>query len=120
MTTNQERAAEVIEGYYPPCQTCRARATVGIPEVGECDECAKECQYIAQALADAGLLAPDPQTIRTIEQLDALDPDTALLLSSSMRSADWEITHDNDLPAVVIATGEQVRAARQVLEQEKK
>lgn len=59
-----------------------------------------------------------PHIIRTVAELDALDSDTALILSSSMRSADWEETNDNDLPAVVIATGEQVRAARKALEEQ--
>lgn len=59
MTTNQDRAAEVIEGYYPPCRKCQDRSQWGIPEVGECGDCADQCKVIARALADAGLLAPD-------------------------------------------------------------
>lgn len=47
--------------------------------------------------------------------LENLTKDTALIISASGRPLDaWE-THSSDLPAVVIATGEQVRAARKTL-----
>lgn len=66
----------------------------------------------------------DFQIIRTTEELEALDPDSLLI-------ADGVSAHDprtsmywnrfaglNYLPAVVIATGDQVRAAREAMEQE--
>lgn len=82
----------------------------------------------AQALADAGLLAPEPQIIRTRDELTALDPDT--LLRGRYEGDDWhqEVRDlqylngtwrpwiENVLPCVVIATGDQVRAARRALE----
>lgn len=70
-----------------------------------------------------------PQIIRTVEELEALDPDT--LLRGRYEGNDWH-QHVYDLqyhdgtwrpdvecafPAVVIATGEQVRAARQALKE---
>lgn len=72
-----------------------------------------------------------PRIIRTVEELEALDPDT--LLSSTgggdqgglARSAGYmrwayhgEFDDDWPIPAVVVATGEQVRAAREALDKE--
>ena len=73
----------------------------------------------AEALADATppLLMPDPQIIRTVEELEALDPDVVLM------GAPWHgifTTHTiaaHDLPAVVVASAAQVRAARKALEE---
>ena len=71
-----------------------------------------------------------PRIIRTREELAALDPDT-LLFPAYQFTNGWESCHQKcafraaaayrlDLtfhgPAVVIATGEHVRAARQALE----
>lgn len=70
-----------------------------------------------------------PKTIRTREELAALDPDT--LLRGRYEGDDWhqEVRDlqylngtwrpwiENVLPCVVIATGEQVRAARQALKE---
>ena len=84
-----------------------------------------------EELRDAGLLAPDPRIIRTREELAALDPDT-LLIPAYQFTNGWESCNQKcvfravaayrlDLtfhgPAVVIATGEQARAARQALEE---
>ena len=68
---------------------------------------------IVQALADAGLLAPEPQIIRTADELAALHPDSLVLDCTGHL-----MTNRNRLPAVVIATGDQVRAARQSLKEE--
>ena len=83
---------------------------------------------VTQALADAGLLAPEPQIIRTRDELAALDPDT--LVTDRIPAHDaWPgyqvfafpapAAHRLDLtwcgPMVVIATGDQVRAAQQAL-----
>lgn len=72
-----------------------------------------------------------PQIIRTIEQLNALDPVTvlepyddtpqyALHMIAEIRRDKRVGSNFTDgyLPAVVIATGEQVRAARKVLEED--
>lgn len=70
--------------------------------------------------------AVEPQIIRTIEELEALDPDTALTLYT-WESTIWPASYFQkyfedgyipDLPATVIATGTQVRAARKALEQD--
>ena len=66
----------------------------------------------AQALKDAGRLTPAPQIIHTVEEQEALDPDT-LLISRKGYIADAE---DNiRIPAVVVAPADQVRAARKAL-----
>ena len=80
-------------------------------------------------LAAAGLLKSDVQIIRTVEDLKALDPDTAFTLYTWEGATIWEASYFQkrfegtgyipELPAVVIATGEQVRAAREALEEEK-
>ena len=68
-----------------------------------------------------------PRVIRTREDLAALDPDTVLMTTDLFDPLtpvwDWldgkgnpARGTENGLPAVVIATGEQVRAARQALE----
>ena len=66
-----------------------------------------------------------PQIITTIEQLEALDPDGVLLDHggdtdpvSGWLSIRHRVNVSSYLPAVVVATGEQVRAARQALEKE--
>lgn len=84
---------------------------------------------IAADLHDAGLLAPEPRAIRTREELAALDPDALLYgryegYDSHLNVADlqylsgtWRPEVERALPAVVIATGDQVRAARQALKE---
>ena len=82
----------------------------------------------ALALKTAGLLAPDARVIRTPEELEALelvDADAVVLASEAgaARSvkALWEMCRAGGmwgLPAVVIATGKQVRAAREAMEKE--
>lgn len=64
-----------------------------------------------------------PHIIRTLADLEALDPDTVLLGGESilLTAADCVENsgfplYDNDRLAVV-ATGEQIRAARQALEE---
>ncbi|MGP9622223.1 hypothetical protein ACT3S7_04480 [Corynebacterium sp. AOP34-AQ2-28] len=64
------------------------------------------------------ILAPDPQIIRTPAELEALDPDT--LLMSQGKACAWTARSlvGTDLPAVVVATAEHVRACREALEGE--
>ena len=62
--------------------------------------------------------APDaPQIIRTVEELEALDPDT--LLTTPDKACAWTAgsLFGTDLPAVVIRDGAGVRAARKALEE---
>lgn len=79
----------------------------------------------ARALAEHNLLAPEPHIIRTIEQLEALDPDAVLLDRhgdtdpvSGWLGVGAIVDMTRYMPASVIATGEQVRAARKALEDE--
>ena len=115
MTTNIDRAAEVLWLPEPHLST------------SECDDQARE---LAQALADAGLLTTTPTIIRTVEELEALDPDTLLIRSAqdwadpqipmlaTEWASDWEIEPDRIFPLAIIAPGEQVRAAHKALEKE--
>ena len=68
-----------------------------------------------------------PRIIRTREELAALDPDTVLFdvddpryevrMSASEWMEDYAIDAKGIFPLAVLATGEQVRAARQALEE---
>lgn len=76
---------------------------------------------IVDRLSDDGLLAPTPQIIRTPAELEALDPDTALLDDGTVVFVEevvgnkyWKVA----FPAVVVASGERVRACREALEGE--
>ena len=83
---------------------------------------------VANALEEAGLLAPAPQIVRTMEELETLareDADAIVLASESgvvrtARALAAMRQHGSvwGLPAVVIATGDQVRYAREAMEQE--
>ena len=102
MTTNQARARRILES-----MTNRW----GKPATA---------RDAAQALADAGLLAPEPRIIRTTDELAALDPGTVVtngpLIHAAVTAAPFHEIGLFTLPAVVIATGDHVRAARQALE----
>ncbi|WP_291479840.1 hypothetical protein [Corynebacterium sp.] len=95
-----------------------------------CDIYPDDLRRWLHALADAGLLAPDPQIIRTPAELEALDPDTliqppltafsewpqiitAAVLLGAIRT--WEGPW---LPAVKVAEGAHLRACREALEGE--
>lgn len=71
-----------------------------------------------QALADAGLLAPAPQIIRTVEELEALDPDTLVLDSAGYTVRYGSNLSKWDLPLALIREGAEVRACREALEGE--
>lgn len=69
-----------------------------------------------------------PQIIRTVEELEALDPDTQLtrwwvghrdpiVMTWSDWMGDWGIDGDGIFPLAVIASGDQVRRARKALEE---
>lgn len=86
------------------------------------------CDIMATALEAAGLLAPDVQIIRTEEELEALelnDADAIVLAgeAGTVRTVRAlcglrELVYGWGLPAVVIASGAQVRAAREAIELE--
>ena len=105
-----------------------ARAVKALNDVDEAiDHLADNTAYVT-ALEAAGLLMPDARIIRTPEDLEALareDADAVVLAGYAgvprpactlyeMYKAGQEWT----LPAVVIATGTQARAAREAMEKE--
>ena len=65
----------------------------------------------------------DFQVIRTLEELEALDPDTVVI--SAENGASYYVKNLTErhtktflyVPAVIIATGAQVRAAREAMEE---
>lgn len=71
--------------------------------------------------------APDnPTIIRTVAELEALDPDTAVytprrddpvFVGDFLSDIRYDQNYADDLPAVVIAPDDQVRAARKALEE---
>ena len=101
------------------------RAVKVLNDVGEyIDYLEGNIAYVT-ALQSAGLLAPDLQIIRTQEELEALDPDTCTLDKFGDfdfakawidESGKMFVGHVDFLPAVVFATGTQVRAAREAME----
>ena len=84
------------------------------------------CDIMANALEAAGLLMPDLQIIRTQKELEALelvDADAIAVASEAgavrtvrALAAMHRLGSVWGLPAVVIATGTQVRAAREAME----
>jgi hypothetical protein len=80
---------------------------------------------MAENLRRAVNAPDDPQIIRSVEELEALDPATVVwparhygpyavgTIAPDPFNPDWE----PPLPAVVVATAEQVRAARKALEE---
>jgi|GEM_PF-1925308 len=69
---------------------------------------------------------PAPQVIRTVEGLEALDPETVLIIDGGIVDTANGIIHRIQfptfgrppiLPAAVVATAAQVRAARKALEE---
>ena len=104
------------------------RAVKALDDVDEAiDHLADNTAYVT-ALQAAGLLAPDVQIIRTPEALEALAREDAgaVVLAGEAGAARsvkalcgmHQLVPMWGLPAVVIATGEQVRAAREAMEQD--
>ncbi|AMJ43670.1 hypothetical protein [Corynebacterium stationis] len=79
---------------------------------------------IAQWLAENWLLVMDPQIIRTAKELEALDPDTQLMMksgsdnvimSASTWMGDYELSPEGILPLVVLVPGSYLREAGKAL-----
>ena len=104
------------------------RAVKVLNDVGEYIDHLEASTAYVTALEAAGLLAPDVQVIRTPEDLEALareDADAIVLASEAgaARSVKslcmmYRLKVEWGLPAVVIASGAQVRAAREAMEEE--
>ena len=102
------------------------RAVKALNDVDEAIDHLADNEAYVTALEAAGLLVPDARIIRTPEDLEALareDADAVVLAGFAgvprpacalyeMYKAGQEWT----LPAVIIATGKQVRAAREAME----
>ena len=104
------------------------RAVKALNDVDEAiDHLADNDAYVA-ALEAAGLLMPDVQVIRTPEELEALareDADAVVVASEAgavrtvrALAAMHRLGNVWGLPAVVVASGAQVRAAREAMEQD--
>ena len=104
------------------------RAVKALNDVDEAIDHLADNESYVTALEAAGLLAPDKQVIRTQEELEALareDADAVVLASEAgvARSVKslcmmYRLKVEWGLPAVVIATGDQVREAREAMEQD--
>ena len=104
------------------------RAVKALNDVDEAIDRLADNEAYVTALEAAGLLAPDTRIIRTPEELEALeidDADAVVLASESgavrtvrALAAMHRLGSVWGLPAVVVATGKQVRAAREAMEQE--
>lgn len=104
------------------------RAVKVLNDVGEyIDYLEGNIAYVT-ALEAAGLLMPEVQIIRTPEEMEALDPDACTI--DKYGDFDFAKTwldeegnlyegHADFLPAVVFASGTQVRAAHAALEEQK-
>lgn len=102
------------------------RAVKALNDVDEAIDHLADNEAYVTALAAAGLLAPDVQVIRTREELEALELDDAdaVVLASEAGAvrtvralcAMHRLGRGWGLPAVVIASGAQVRTAREALE----
>ena len=87
-----------------------------------------QVEAIVLLLKEAGLLMPDVQVIRTPQDLEELareDADAVVLASEAgavrtvrALAAMHRLGSVWGLPAVVVATGKQVRAAREAMEEE--
>lgn len=85
----------------------------------------KTPDQIVDMLDADGLLMPAPQIIRTVEELEALDPETPIWsrnagyldVAEFLNAIEYDIDYADDLPAVVVLPAEQVRAAREALEE---
>ena len=102
------------------------RAIKALNDVDEFQGALADNNAYVTTLEARGLLANDPQVIHTPEELEALareDADAIVLASEAgaARSVKslcmmYRLKVEWGLPAVVIATGEQVRAAREAME----
>ena len=102
------------------------RAVKALNDVDEAIGHLADNEAYVTALEAAGLLAPDAQVIRGMEELESLvrEGADAIVLASEagvVRTAKalWEMHRLENMwgfPAVVIASGAQVRAAREAME----
>ena len=104
------------------------RAVKALNDVDEAIDHLADNEAYVTALEAAGLLAPDTQVIRTPQELEALareDADAVVLASEAgavrtvrALAAMHRLGSVWGLPAVVVDTGKQVRAAREAMEKD--
>ena len=104
------------------------RAVKALNDVDEAIDHLADNEAYVTALEAAGLLAPDVQVIRTQEDLEALeldDADAVVLASEAgavrpvrALAAMHRLGSVWGLPAVIVATGKQVRTAREAMEED--
>ena len=104
------------------------RAVKALNDVDEAIDHLADNEAYVTALEAAGLLMPDLQIIRTQKELEALeliDADAIVVASEAgavrtvrALAAMHRLGSVWGLPAVVIASGNQVRAAREAMEQD--
>ena len=102
------------------------RAVKALNDVDEAIDHLADNEAYVTALQAAGLLMPDAQVIRTPQDLEelALEDADAIVLASEAGAARsvkslcmmYRLKVEWGLPAVVIASGAQVRAAREAME----
>ena len=104
------------------------RAVKALNDVDEAIDHLADNEAYVTALEAAGLLVPDARIIRTPEELEALarDDAAAIVLAGEAGVARTaralcelrQLVYAWGLPAVVIASGAQVRAAREAMEKD--
>ena len=104
------------------------RAVKALNDVDEAIDHLADNEAYVTALEAAGLLMPDVQVIRSPQELEALareEPGAIVLAGETgvVRTARAlcelrQLVYAWGLPAVVIATGDRVRAAREAMEKE--
>ena len=104
------------------------RAVKALNDVDEAIDHLADNEAYVTALEAAGLLVPDTRIIRTPEDLEALAREDAVAIvlageTGVVRTVEAlcgmnQLVPMWGLPAVVIATGDQVRAAREAMEQD--
>ena len=109
MATNKNKAEEVLREAYD------------LPHMAPVEM----CENMVNALEAAGLLAPDVRILRTMEELEEFDEETVFM---NIWSDLFDVSnvhagmHREDFPyyfpCSVVATAEQVRAARKALEED--
>ena len=104
------------------------RAVKALEEADEFHGAMVDNEAYVRALQAAGLLMPDMQVIRTVKELEELareEPGAIVLAGETgvVRTARAlcelrQLVYAWGLPAVVVATGDQVRAAREAMEKD--
>ena len=103
------------------------RAVKALNDVDEAIDHLADNEAYVTALEAAGLLMPDLQIIRTVKELEGLDPDAVTVdneetvenanmwLDDSGKAYPYD---ERFLPAAVLATGAQFRAALEAMERD--